>query len=211
MIHLFCGYETREAIGFHVFVRSVIERATQPVAIIPIGNLGKSEGSNAFTFSRFEIPRLMGYSGHAIFADASDMLARRDIAELDALFDPACAIQVVKHPTYKTRHKVKYIGTELECPNTNYDRKNWMSLAIFNCAHPIWKLWKAEGLAALQLRGIHDDLIGELPAEWNRLVDEGHPTDGAICHWTAGIPGFPHYAKAPCADHWHAERKALDL
>jgi hypothetical protein len=208
MIHIFCGYDAREEVGFHVFSRSLLSRTSRQVRITPIGSFGGKEGSNAFTYSRFLVPAMMGYSGHAIFVDGSDMLMQADIAELDALFDPRFAVQVVKHPIYKTLHKVKYICTSMECPNLNYERKNWASVMIVNCAHDAWKR-VPEGLDALQLRFIPDELIGELPPEWNRLVDEGQPTDGKVLHWTGGVPAFKHYANAPCADLWHAERAMM--
>ncbi len=60
MIHLFCGYEPRESIGYHVFCHSVISKASVPVSFIPLSSMGMAEGSNAFTMSRFLIPYLMG-------------------------------------------------------------------------------------------------------------------------------------------------------
>lgn len=213
MINLFCGFDKRESDGFSVFTHSVITRATQPVSIVPLSSMGMQQGSNAFTLSRFMVPWLMGYSGHAIFCDASDMLMLEDIAELDSLFDPQYAIQVVKHPDYKTRHRTKYRGTDMECPNSDYSRKNWASVFICNAAAPEWqqiedKLYDMDPLTLLQLRFIPDDAIGELPDKWNRLVDEGQPVEGsAIRHFTAGFPGFKHYADAPGADAWHAEAK----
>ena len=92
MIRLFAGYETREAVGFHVFAHSVIERASKPIVITPLSAMSMPQGSNAFTLSRFLVPWLCGFKGHAIFADASDMLCLADIAELDALFDPNYAV-----------------------------------------------------------------------------------------------------------------------
>jgi hypothetical protein len=207
MIELFAGWDAREEVGFHVFCRSVLARASVPVRITPVGSFGAPQGTNEFTYSRFMVPKMMGRRGHAIFMDGSDMLMQADIAELDRLFDPAFAVQVVKHPTYKTRHKVKYIGTAMECPNTNYARKNWASVMIVNCEHEAWRS-VPEGLDALQLRFIPDELIGELPATWNCLVDEGQEP-GAVCHWTAGVPAFKNYANAPHADLWHAERAAM--
>lgn len=212
MINLFCGYDKREAIGFHVFVHSVLCRTSAPVAIVPLAAMGLPEGSNAFTQSRFLVPRLMNYTGHAIFADASDMLALGDMADLDALFDPQFAIQVVKHEGYATRHKTKYRGTSMECPNLNYPRKNWASLAIFNCAHPAWqKMGTPSSFELLELKFLSDDLIGEIPAEWNRLVDEGQPDEDAkVLHWTAGVPAFEHYRDAPAAERWHEARKDME-
>lgn len=212
MIHLFCGYDAREAIGFHVFAHSVIARASEPVSLIPLSSLGMAQGSNSFTQSRFMVPKLMGYQGHAIFVDASDMLALGDIAELDALFDRSFAVQVVKHPDYQTAHPRKYRGTAMECANRNYTRKNWASVCIFNCEHARWRgVEHLDALSLLQFGFIPDELIGELPAEWNRLADEGHPVDDAkVLHWTAGVPGFEFYRNAPGAEHWHAARQDME-
>lgn len=206
MINLFCGYDSREAIGFHVFCSSVIKHATKPVKFIPLGNRGLPEGSNSFTVSRFLVPYLTGYEGHAIFCDAADMLCVDDIAELDALFDPTYAVQVVKRRDYQTAHPVKYIGTQMECANRDYPRKNWASMMIINCGHRDWRdmtpdlISRASPLSLLQLTWA---TVGEIHPRWNCIVDEGDSPDGAaILHWTAGIPGFTHYQNAPCADVW---------
>lgn len=210
MLRLFCGWESREAFGFQVFAHSVIARASKPLAIIPLASMGLPEGSNAFTYSRFLVPSICEYQGHAIFADASDMLMRGDVAELDALFDPQYAVQVVKHSPYKTKHRIKYKGTVMECPNLNYERKNWASLMLVNCEHPKWRE-VPKGLDALQFKWLDDSEIGEIPAEWNRLVDEGHTTyDAKVLHWTAGLPGFAEYNDAPGAYFWHRERAELN-
>ncbi len=215
-IELFCGYDAREAVGFHVFCASVLERASEPVAIHPLDARGLPMGSNAFTFSRFLVPWLMGFTGHAIFADACDMLMLGDIAELDALFDPHKAVQVVKHPPYQTRHRIKYVGTAMECPNRDYPRKNWTSLMLMNCADPYWRAWEPDtlariaGLSLLQLGGQVDAEIGALPDCWNRLVDEGQPAEGAkVLHWTGGSPCFKHYHDAPGADLWRAQYERM--
>lgn len=216
MIRLFCGYDEREAIGLHVFVHSVLEHASQPVQIIPLAARGMPQGSNAFTYSRFLVPHLCDFKGHAIFMDASDMLMRADVAELDALFDPAFAVQCVQHPTYKTRHPIKYRGTSMQCPNRDYARKNWTSVMIMNCEHSYWRpldsrtLQSVAGLSLLQLGGLRladtnrePREVDSLPDKWNRLVDEGQSVDGAaVLHYTAGIPAFPAYRTTPGADEW---------
>lgn len=212
MIHAFLGFDKRESCGFHTFVASMIEHASVPVAIHPLDAKGLPEGSNTFTFSRFLVPWLMGFKGHAIFMDACDMLMLGDVADLDALYDPTKAVQVVPHE-YKTRHPVKYIGTEMECPNRNYDRKNWASVMLINCGHPDWSTMTPERVAQyatiptslLSLRWLPDEAIGFLPDHWNRLVDEGQAVEGAsVCHWTAGSPFMPHYKDAPGADLWRS-------
>jgi hypothetical protein len=209
-LRLFCGHDDREAIGYAVFCHSVVEHASIPVSFTPLSSMGMPVGSNAFTLSRFLAPYLCGYQGMAIFMDASDMLMTADIAELAALYDPSKSVQVVKHPDYKTRHPVKYIGTEMECPNIDYPRKNWASVMILNCAHHVWAgvspetLGDLDRLKMLQLARAEGN-IGELPAEWNRLVDEGQPY-GKVLHWTAGLPAFTHYADAPFAGEWREAR-----
>lgn len=216
MIHLFCGYDERESIGFSVFAHSVIARASQPVALVPLASMGLPTGTNAFTLSRFLVPSLMGFKGHAIFADASDMLCLADIADLDALFDPRFAVQVVQHPDYQTRHPRKYVGTGMEADNRNYPRKNWASLMLFNCEHHLWigldrsSVAKYPTLSMLQLMGL-DTIVGALPPAWNVLVDEGQDPAGAkLLHWTAGIPAFTHYRNAPAADLWQFERDDME-
>ena len=215
MIKLFCGYDAREAVGFHVFVSSVLTRTSRPLSIIPLASNGLPTGSNNFTLSRFLVPYLMGYKGHAIFADAADMLALADIEELDSLFDPSYAVQVVKRPDYESRHARKYIGTPLECSQSNYHRKNWASLMIINCEHHAWqwvnpvRIANTSPLYLLQL-SFCGDAIGELPPRWNVLADEGDDIEeAAILHWTAGIPAIQYYADAPAASAWLDE--AVDM
>ena len=217
MIRLFCGYDDREAIGFAVFAHSVIARASRPVSITPLASMGLPQGSNAFTLSRFLVPYLMGFQGHTVFVDGSDMLMQSDIAELDALFDPRYAVQVVKHPDYQTRNPRKYIGTSMECDNRNYSRKNWASAMLINCEHRAWKIISKETLSDqsalpwLQFAFIPDEEVDELPAAWNALADEGHDLTGAnLLHWTAGIPAFDHYHDAPGSSLWHSERAAME-
>lgn len=218
MINLFSGYDPREAIGFHVFAHSVIKRATKPVNIIPLSSMGLPVGTNTFTLSRFMVPYLMQYTGHAIFADGCDMLMLEDVADLDALFDPWKAVQVVQHPAYETRHPRKYLGTSMEAPNRNYPRKNWASLMLINCSHRLWPwitpevIKKSDPLSLLQFERFPEERIGQLPAKWNVLADEGQPTEGAaILHWTAGIPAFAAYRNSPGAALWHEERGELLL
>jgi hypothetical protein len=174
--------------------------------------MGLPCGSNSFTLSRFLVPALMGFKGHAIFVDACDMMCLGDIAELDALFDNRFAVQVVKHPDYDSLHQRKYIGTDMECAQSNYSRKNWASVMAINCSHSAWFGWTPQAIEfkspmqLLQFQDVLDSEIGDLPKEWNCLVDEGHPMEGAkILHWTAGIPSFIHYRNARASRDWFDE------
>lgn len=215
-IRLFAGYEPLEALGFFVFAHSVFSRASRPVAMTPLTANGLPHGSNSFTLSRFLVPALCNFRGRAIFADASDMLMEEDVAKLDDLFNPLFAVQLVKHPKYKTRHPVKYRGTELECENRDYDRKNWASLMLINCEHRAWVGMTPEVIASkpplhwLQFERFPEESIGEIPACWNVLADEGHETEGAkVLHWSSGIPCFNEYLNAPASRDWWKEYRAM--
>jgi hypothetical protein len=212
MLHIFTGYDAREAVGWHVFTQSVMELCSAPVVFHPLQRRhnGAPQGTNDFTYSRFLIPYLMSWRGTAMFVDGCDMLCQADIAQLEALRNPYMAVQVVKHD-YETQHPIKYVGTPMEAGNGDYPRKNWASVMLINCYHMAWRavtpqtVWKMRPLDLLQLRFIGDDRIGELPLEWNWLADEYGPNDQAkLLHWTAGIPAFPHYRDAPNADAWRA-------
>jgi hypothetical protein len=215
VIKLYVGADPRESVGLHVFIQSVMDTTTRPVAITPlykpmlhhaVGDV--REGSNQFTMSRFLIPFLEGYKGWAIFADGADMLCKGDLHDLGQLYDPWKAVQVVKH-SYTSRNPRKYIGTAMESDNKDYPRKNWASLMLINCEHPSWRkltpefFRTASPLQILSFDWLHDGEIGEIPTAWNWLVDEFGPNPLAkILHWTAGIPGFPAYAEAWHADEW---------
>lgn len=216
MIKLFCGYDPREAVGFHTFCQSVMKRATAPVAFIPLSSMGLPSGSNNFTLSRFLVPYLCGFKGYAIFADACDMLMLGDVADLIGHIDPTFAVQVVKHPEYESAHARKYVGTEMECGQTNYPRKNWASLMLINCEHPAWMgvtpsfIADSAPLELLQLQFLAKGEVGGLPPEWNVLIDEGQDDSGAkVLHWTAGIPTFKHYRNARRSQDWFAEHEAI--
>lgn len=209
---IFCGYDSREAIGYQVFSHSLINEARRPAAMVALSSRGMPVGSNAFTVSRFLVPHLCKFKGRAVFLDASDMLLRADIAELFDLFDPKFAVQVVRHSDYTSRHQRKYIGSVMETAQSNYERKNWASVMLINCAHPAWRdfsptmVSSCRPLDLLQFVFFKDELIGALPNAWNRLVDEGQSVAGAkLLHFTAGLPCLPAYAKTPGAGLWHAQ------
>lgn len=214
MIPVFVGYDPREAIAFHVCANSIIRNASQPVSIIPLAlNLFKdytethTDGSNQFIYSRFLVPHLMQFSGHAIFIDG-DMIVRDDIVKLWDLRDVTKDVQVVKHD-YKTKMTEKYLGSK----NEDYPRKNWSSVMIFNCAsYPTRKLTpeyvqKSSGAHLHRFEWADDTRIGELPIEWNWLPDEFGPNpDAKLLHYTLGTPSFHEFATTPMADEWHRER-----
>jgi hypothetical protein len=224
MIPVYVGFDPREEAGTHVFNSSLINRATSPVSIIPLHlnlfksfyNAGHRDGTNAFIYTRFLIPFLQNFRGWAVFADGADMLMRSDIGELWALRDDYKAVQVVQHD-YKTKHQRKYVGTKMEARNDDYARKNWSSVMLVNCGHFRWRQMTPEAIAKMtgpelhRLSWIPDDLIGELPIEWNWLADEfGQNEQAKLVHWTAGVPAFEHYAEAAHANEFFLQLRQVN-
>jgi lipopolysaccharide biosynthesis glycosyltransferase len=217
-IPIFVGYDPREAIAYHTCANSIIRQASQPVAIIPLAlNLftdyteTHTDGSNHFIYSRFLVPHLMDYTGHAIFIDG-DMIVRSDIAELWNLRRHDVDVQVVKHD-YKTRMTEKYLGSR----NEDYPRKNWSSVILWNCQNPANKrltpefVEKATGAELHRFSWIRDERIGELPREWNWLPDEfGANLKAKLLHYTLGTPCFTEFHNTPQGDEWHRERALTD-
>lgn len=217
-IPIFIGYDPREAVAYHTCVNSIIRQASQPVAIVPLAlNLFNdytethTDGSNQFIYSRFLVPHLMGYAGHAIFMDG-DMIVRGDIVELWNLKEFDKDVQVVKH-NYKTRMTEKYLGAK----NEDYPRKNWSSVILWNCgSFPNRKLTpefvqRATGAELHRFTWIDDERIGELPPEWNWLPDEYGPNlDAKLLHYTLGTPCFHEFATTPQSDEWHREHMLAD-
>lgn len=216
MIQVFAGFDEREAIGYHTFCASVISNCSEPVSISPLSlnslsrlySAGQRDGTNAFIYSRFLIPYLMGYEGFAMFFDGSDMIAKGDISQLWAMRDKHKAVQVVKHD-YRTKHPKKYIGTPMEADNSDYPCKNWSSVMIINCAHYSWATITPTSVETLpgsllhRFQFVDNSRIGAIPIEWNWLCDEYGENDRAnLLHWTAGIPAWEHYKNAPMADEW---------
>jgi lipopolysaccharide biosynthesis glycosyltransferase len=214
MIPVYVGFDARETAAYHVFCQSVIQHASEPVTFTPLAlKLLKdydevhSDGSNAFIYSRFLVPHLQGFKGWAIFADG-DMLCRADISELWAMRNDAYGVMVCKH-IYQTKHKLKYLGTDLQCPNPDYPRKNWSSVMLINCEHPDNRTLTPAYVMASSGRELHrfehlkDEDIGSLPLAWNHLVGEYEYSEEAkLVHFTLGLPAFQKYAHCDYAKEW---------
>ena len=218
MIRVFIGYDSRETVAYHVLAHSILARASEPVSITPL-MLSQLEGafdrernplqSTEFSFTRFLTPWLCDFEGWALFTDC-DMLVREDIASLWALRDPRFAVQVVKHH-HVPRETTKFLNQ----PQSRYEKKNWSSVMLMNCAEcraltPEY-VNRATGLELHQFKWLDGDArIGELPARWNHLAGYDEPrTDASLVHFTIGGPYFPEYAACEYADEWFRERDAM--
>lgn len=220
MIRIFIGYDSREAVAYHVLCHSIQTRASQSVSITPLmlSQLDKlmwrerhNLQSTDFSFSRFLTPYLSDYQGWALFMDC-DMLVLDDIVNLWNLRDERYAVQCVKHD-----HKPPEESKFLNQPQSTYERKNWSSVTLFNSAKcTILTPDYVNTASGLELHRFHwledDNLIGTIPGSWNHLVDydPSHPTSEiSNLHYTTGGPYFEDYKDCSYADVWFKERERM--
>jgi hypothetical protein len=119
-------------------------------------------------------------------------------------------VQVVQH-VHVPKEDVKFLGHT----QTKYEKKNWSSVMLMNCARctaltPAY-VSNASGLELHQFKWLGDDaLIGPLPSRWNHLVGYDAPrADAALAHFTIGGPWFEPYAASEFADEWRRDREAM--
>ena len=216
-INIVVGFDQREAVAYHAFTQSVIEKSSLPVSFIPlaINSLYEykethNDRSNDFVYSRFLTPFLNDFRGWAIFADG-DMICKADIKELWDLRDDTKAVLVVKH-NYQTKSFKKYLGNI----NENYPKKNWSSLILWNCEHPKHKILTPEYIAKQTGKYLHrfswlnDHDIGEIPKEWNWLAIE-YPVnlEAKLIHYTLGTPCFKDFRETDMATKWLETKNKL--
>ena len=223
LLRVFIGYDPVETVAWHTFAHSILRQSSIPVALVPVNlrNLGgiytrprDPKQSNEFSFTRFLVPHLSGYSGLSVFFDC-DMLLRCDIAELLEVPKQQLgkAVYVVKHD-YQPRDDIKYLNTV----QYRYPRKNWSSVVLWDCGHAANRSVTPEYVNTTEALNLHrflwlrDEEIGELNVRWNWLVGEYDepPADVKNVHWTVGGPYFSEFSKSDFAGEWFAERERMN-
>jgi lipopolysaccharide biosynthesis glycosyltransferase len=233
---IWVGFDPREVDGYAVTRQSIEEYLIQPVPVRPLllsdlqdsgiytretirqngllyDVVSEHPMATEFAISRFLIPHLVKSQPWtkrdrwALFMD-SDMLVRQDLKKLFDLSRNQYAVMVVKH-NFNPPEGMKMDGQV----QSQYARKNWSSVLLFNVDHPSNDVLTPEYVNSLPGRDLHrfcwlkDEEIGELPVEWNYLV--GHHTswhcgDPSIVHFTDGIPSMKGYENSEYADEWNA-------
>lgn len=236
-LHVFVGFDSREALAFQACRNSIERNTICPLDILPLEQhdlrdagfysrnfIRRKDGqridtrdrkpfSTDFAFSRFLVPSLRLFRGWALFCDC-DFVFTADIAELFDLADRRYAALCVKRE-HEPAEDVKMDGQE----QTRYRRKNWSSLVLWNCAHPANRQLSARAVSTQPgwwLHGfnwLNDFEIGELPPTWNHLVGvQPKPAETPKgIHYTLGVPSMPGYEDCDFADLWRAERDGRPL
>jgi hypothetical protein len=228
---IWLGYDPRETEAFEIARRSIRAHAFAcPISPLDLPELRRfglytrptsrrdgvlwddiSEApmSTEFAISRFLTPIMAG-SGLALFMDC-DVFARHSIDPLFAQCeaDPSKAVWVVKHD-YTPKNGTKMDGQI----QTQYARKNWSSVMVFNCAHPSNAKLTVDMINGVPGRDLHrfcwldDAEIGELHPKWNFLVGiTDERIDPVLVHHTNGTPAMDGYEDAPFADEWRYWRR----
>jgi len=207
---IYIGYDSSESIAYEVCRYSILKHNSTH-EIVPInrralnGIYNRSDsGSTEFTYTRFLVPYLNNYKGHALFCDC-DFLWLSDPAEMLKEFDSRLnAVAVVKHPEYQPHAPIKMDG-KLQVA---YSRKNWSSLVWWNCAHPSHRSITPHAVNTASPSYLHqfqwlvDGEIAGLSREYNWLA--GYYTGGSpkAIHYTDGGPWFEEYKNCEYSDVW---------
>ena len=169
MLRVFIGVDPRQPLSYNVLQQSIRRHASVPVSIValhlhqlPI----KRRGLTEFTYSRFLVPYLSGYTGQSVFLDA-DQVVTGDIKELFDAKDLDCSVQVMQEqPKFE-----------------------WASVMLFNnakCMTLTPEFIDDESNVLFDLAWANK--VGTLPPEWNHCVGYMEPKESQLYHYTQGIP-----------------------
>lgn len=221
------GWDKREDIAYQVCKYSIKKNTNLPIKIIPLKQdilreeklykreykldqhnhkIDKIDGkpfSTDFSFTRFLVPFLAN-TGWVLFCDC-DMLFRTDILNLIPNLNNKYACMVVKH-NQQIKEAIKMDNQ----PQQAYPRKNWSSFIAWNLDHLAHSKLTVKDVNTKTGSWLHgfswldDDEIGELPIEWNYLVDHSPKNiDPKVVHFTLGGPWFDNYKNVEYADEWN--------
>lgn len=232
---VYIGWDKKNALAYDVCVSSIRRHTASNVTIYPLqdwqlryrklywrsyivdqdGQMidrgDNSRFSTEFAFTRFLVPALNNYRDEWVLFIDSDMMFRADIAELFSVVNDNYAMLCVQHENLPYEDK-KMFGLK----QTYYKRKNWSSLMLMNTARcntlTLYAVnnWTGEALHAI--KWLPDNLIGNIPVEWNYLVGQTDPSKVKYpknVHFTLGTPDMPECAEVPYAVEWFSYVAAI--
>ena len=194
---IFIGYENEYPESFEVCAES-IRRFNPNHEIIPLIKSELEEKglytreyqgeSTDFAFTRFLVPFLSDYKGYALFCDG-DFMWRCDPQEIEDFAKQSNqfpSVWVVKHPPFLTTPHEKMKGKA----NMSYPKKYWSSLMYFNndkcfsLTSDLVNSWSGKDLHEFAWASE----IGDLPAEYNAMVNYYKFPQAKAVHFTDGGP-----------------------
>jgi len=229
MYKIYIGFDSSnygQQLAYDVCKKSILNHCSNPEKIEIIQLLkrdlerkkifwrNQTDGVTEFTYTRFLAPYLNKYKGWALFCD-SDFLWECDVIELIEKYkNNNYAICCVKHIYTNCNGKTKMNGL----PQEWYPRKNWSSLMLFNCEHNSTKKLTLENVNTQSPAWLHrmnwalDNEIGEIPKDYNYLVDYYHDGNFKVLHYTDGGPWHPGYEDCQYGNKWlkYLEQEEID-
>lgn len=188
-LRIFIGVDSRQPVAFNIAQASIWRHASAPVSITPLvlGTLPvQRKGLTEFSISRYMVPWLCGFEGHALFIDG-DTLCMGDIAELP--WDTEAAVSVVMHESVTKSGKA--VDVRFERPSVmlfNNAKCTQLTPEYVANGKPHSLAWASS--------------FGELPREWNYLVGYDSGGGAKLAHFTMGLPCFEECANDEYAREW---------
>ena len=194
---IFIGFETEYPEAFEVCAESIRQYNPNHEIIPLVKSELEEQGlytrpyqgeSTEFAFTRFLIPALCEWKGYALFCDG-DFMWRCDPQEIEDLVKQSSqspSVWVVKHPPFLTTPHEKMRGKA----NMSYPKKYWSSLMYFNndkcftLTSDLVNSWSAKDLHEFAWASE----IGDLPAEYNAMVNYYQFPAARAVHFTDGGP-----------------------
>ncbi|MFA5882554.1 MAG: hypothetical protein WDA60_01755 [Acidimicrobiia bacterium] len=206
-LRIFVGTDTSQIVAFRVLEYSIRKSATIPVEIVPMFGVDMPVPRNpanrsrtGFSFSRFKIPELCGYSGRGVYMDA-DMLVFGDVAELATMeFGDRKLLMSDPEPTSLWEgHESTSIGPAKA------------AVMLLDCARLPWKVdeivaglddgrYTYEDLMTRMCVVDPDEVAAAIPGEWNDLE-----------RYTPGVTRLIHYTVVPIQPWKNDENPLADL
>jgi len=215
---VFIGFDSEHPEAYEVCAES-IRRFNSNHEIIPLIKSELEETglytreyqgeSTEFAFTRFLVPSLCDYKGHALFCDG-DFFWRTDPQEIEHLvknLNENYSVWCVQHPPFLTTPNQKMLGKS----NMTYPKKYWSSLMYFNNAlctnlsHESINNWAASWLHEMEWA----DGIGNLPAEYNAMVNYYLFPNAKAVHFTDGGPWLDIHDNLGYSNEWLKVYKTL--
>lgn len=205
------GYDRQNRMPAYTMAESIMQNSSVPINfmflhrdMLKMYTRERSDlDSTDFSNSRFLVPYLFNYEGWTLFTD-NDMIVKSDIKELFDYVDDRYTVMCVKHN--------QIIENEKKFLNHNqhkYKYKNWSSVMLFNNSKckglTLDYVNTVSGLDLHQFKWIDDhSTIGELPLEWNYLVENRNQAieKPKLIHYTNGGPYFKEYVNCEYSEEW---------
>lgn len=189
-LRVFVGVDPRQWLAYTVASHSLVKRASVPVSVTPLiySQLPlKRKGLTEFSFTRYLVPWLCNYEGHALFMDA-DTLCFADIADLP--WEHSAGVAFVRHET-----------SVLTGMNILFERASVMLFDNARCKSLTPEYIETGKPQSFEWAENHYPLD---PA-WNHLVGYDPPAPAKIAHFTQGIPCFSETENDEYGAEWREE------